>query len=152
MRGHHAIRHDALGVELDAHAHAVERRFAVRVVVGLEAELRALLEDLGGAIGEDVGVVAGAVLDQIQRVADVRAHAEIQAAGIDAFGMIHIHMRVMHGAVRVRDDLHPFHITVFSQARVDMFFGNEVGAVGRNLEALRHANDQVGLAVSPLAV
>ena len=58
----------------------------------------------------------------------------------------------MHGAVRVRDDLHPFHITVFSQPRVDMFFGNEVGAVGRNLEALLHADDQVGLAVGPLAV
>ena len=77
----------------------IERLFAVRVIVRLEAEERSLLQDLRRAVGEDVGVVAGAVLDQVHLVADVRSHAEAETLGVDALGQIDVDVRVMHGAL-----------------------------------------------------
>ena len=102
--------------------------FTVGVIVAFETEDRTLLEDLRGAVGEHVGVVAGAVFDQVHRVADVRSHVEAEAVTIDAFRQIDIDVRMMHGAPRVRNDLHPLDVAILGQAGIDVLFGNEVGA------------------------
>ena len=73
-----------------------------------------------------------------------------EAVGVGAFGQIDVDVRVMHGARRVRDDLHPLDVAIFGELRIDDLFGNEVRALGGNLEALLHADDQIGLAVGPL--
>ena len=131
--GANAMRRDdvlglvALRIELDADAHPIELLFAVRVIVAFEAEDRSLLQDLRRAVREDVGVVAGAVLDQVHRVADVRSHAEAQAVGVGAFGQIDVDVRVVHGPPRVGNDLHPLHVAILGQAGIDVLFGNEVG-------------------------
>ena len=52
------------GIEDDADLGAIGDRLADRVIVHVEADLRARLHQLAGALGKDVAVLADGVLDQ----------------------------------------------------------------------------------------
>ena len=60
----HVLRHDAFRIEDDADLGAIGDRLADRVIVHVEADLRAGLHQLAGALGKDVAVLADRVLDQ----------------------------------------------------------------------------------------
>src|SRR5262249_14119631 len=65
----------ALREELEADFRSlVDRLFAVRVIVETESELRARLEKLSSAVGEDVAIVTSRVLDE-ERIAARRRPA-----------------------------------------------------------------------------
>ena len=112
--------------------------------------MRPRLDHLRRAFREDVGVVAGRVFDEIHFVVGVRSHAEREVFASASSGAVHVDVRVMHAAVRVRNNLHPFHVAVFGDAGIDDLARREVRTAGGNGEPFLHAHDEIRLAEYPL--
>ena len=148
--GDDQLGHLPLGVELHADLLPVDGLLAPRVVVRGEPEQAARRQLPPRAVGIVLAGAAHGVLDEVD-LARVRPHAEPELiAVLHRLGHADVDVRVVHAAVRLGDDLHPLHVAVLGQPRVDDLGRVEVGALGGNLEALLHLDDEVGLAVGPL--
>ena len=84
-RRDHVLGHDAFRIEHDADAGAIDHWLANRVVVHVEADLRARFHQLAGPFRKHVAVLADGVLDE-------------RAAGRAAVGRDQASDRVMHDA------------------------------------------------------
>ena len=147
--GDDQLRHLPLGVELHPDLLAVDGLLAPRVVVGGEPEQAPRRQLPPRPVRVVLAGAAHGVLDEVD-LARVRPHAEPELlAVLRRLGDADVHVRVVHAAVGLGDDLHPLHVAVLGQPRVDDLGRVEVGALGGNLEALLHLDHQIGLAVGP---
>ena len=145
------LRHVALRIELHRHAGTIDRLLPVRVVVNVEAHLRAGLHQLAGAFGKDVAVLADGVLVE-ERLGLLLPHV-VLSDELFVFGDVlnEIRQQVMHDRARAgpRLGLDSLHVAIFGEAAVGDVIDPHVRTARGNDMRLRNLDDEIGLADVP---
>ena len=136
----HVLRHVALRIEDEADLRAIRNRLADRVVVHVEADLRARLHQLAGAVREDVAVLADGVLDE-------RAAGHRLIVGSDEARDLVVHDARRGARTRLRFDR--LDVAILGETRIRQIVRPPIGTRRRDRDVRRHRDDEIRLADVP---